>query len=111
MSSFLNLHSFQWLLKTWIKDLKILFDTIQGIFTLTVEQEERITEHIYEAFLMITEISLNSFCYFDETGKHFHAQDLCAKCQFLQKGLGATAKSYPKHSRCVTNWSSPQQHY
>ena len=73
--------------------IKILFGTMQGIFTLALEQEERMTGHIYEAFVMLTQlVVLIFFCYSDETGKHFHAQDLSAKCQCLQKGLGVTAK-------------------
>ena len=68
-----------------------------------IDVEEHIKGHFYEACVMVTQLSLNSFSYFDETGKHFYAQDLSAKCQFLQKGLGATAKSYPQHSQCVTN--------
>ena len=40
-------------------------------------KEERIKGKIYEAFVMITQLSFISFI---SNGKHFHAQDLCAKC-------------------------------
>ena len=59
--------------------IKILFGnrTVQSIFTVILEQEERIKRKIYEAFVMNTQLSFISFI---SNGKHFHAQDLSAKC-------------------------------
>ena len=60
---------------------------MQGIFTLTVEQEERTKEHNYEAFLMITEISLNSFD-FDENRKAFSCTRSVCQMSIPTKGSG-----------------------
>ena len=51
--------------------------------------------------VILTEtITQLSFISFISNGKHFHAQDLCQMLsQCLQRGLGATVKSYPHQSR------------